>query len=150
MQRVYSWSHADLTTLTTDGITSQMTQLESALTSIVGFFPQYMRPPYYAYNAQVLQTLGSLGYHVILSDIDTLDWENTSPSAIGQSVTNFQNGLNSGGTLSLSHDTLVNTVNTLAPAMISAVKAKGLRGKQILFLTPSRRFVLTRDSRHGG
>lgn len=111
-----------------------MTQLESALISIVGFFPQYMRPPYYAYNSQVLQTLGSLGYHVMLSDIDTLDWENNSPSAIGQSVNIFQNGLNSGGTLSLSHDTLQNTVNTLAPAMINAIKAKGLRGKQVLFL----------------
>jgi peptidoglycan/xylan/chitin deacetylase (PgdA/CDA1 family) len=133
-----SWSHADLTTLTTDGITSQMTQLESALISIVGFFPQYMRPPYYAYNAQVLQTLGSLGYHVITSDIDTLDWLNNSPSSIGQSVTIFQNGLNSGGTLSLAHDTSQNTVNTLAQAMINAVKAKGLRGKQILFLEETR------------
>jgi|SRR5579871_6667467 len=127
---VCRWSHPDLTTLSTDGITSQMTQLEDALTSIVGFFPQYMRPPYYAYNSQVLQTLGSLGYHVILSDIDTLDWENNSPSAIGQSVSIFQNGLNSGGTLSLEHDTLQNTVETLAPAMINAIKAKGLRGKQ--------------------
>src|SRR5215472_9122355 len=29
-----------------------MTQLETALTSIVGYFPQYMRPPYYAYDTR--------------------------------------------------------------------------------------------------
>lgn len=61
----HTWSHADLATLDAAGITSQMTQLETALNSIIGKTPTYMRPPYFSTNALALQTLGGLGYHVI-------------------------------------------------------------------------------------
>lgn len=65
MLTVISWAHADLATLDAAGITSQMTQLEDALSSIIGKIPTYMRPPYFSTNALVLQTVGNLGYHVI-------------------------------------------------------------------------------------
>lgn len=60
-----SYSHADLATLDADGITSEMTELETILLSMIGKVPTYMRPPYFSTNALALQTLGSLGYHVI-------------------------------------------------------------------------------------
>ena len=41
----HTWAHADLATLDAAGVTSQMTQLEDALMSIIGKFPTYMRPP---------------------------------------------------------------------------------------------------------
>lgn len=61
----HTWAHADLTTLDAAGITSQMTQLENALATIINKIPTYMRPPYFSTNGLVLSTLGSLGYHVI-------------------------------------------------------------------------------------
>jgi peptidoglycan/xylan/chitin deacetylase (PgdA/CDA1 family) len=106
-----------------------MTQLETAFTSILGKIPTYMRPPYFATNALVLQTLGSLGYHVIQASIDTLDWENNTPATIGQSAVNFQQGLDAGGTISLEHDVYQTTVETLVPQLIAKIKAKGLTGK---------------------
>lgn len=121
----HTWSHPDLTTLGVDGITSQMTQLETALLGIIGRFPQYMRPPFFAVNDQVLSTMGTLGYHVINADVDTLDWQNNSPGAIQTAVNNFNAGLNAGGSISLSHDPLENTVATLAQAMIDSVKNSG-------------------------
>jgi peptidoglycan/xylan/chitin deacetylase (PgdA/CDA1 family) len=104
-----------------------MVQLEQSLTTILGYYSTYMRPPYLETNAQVLSTLASLGYHVIQIDIDTEDWQNTTPELIGNAVTNYQNGINNGGTISLSHDPLVNTANTLVQAMIDYVNQKGLK-----------------------
>jgi peptidoglycan/xylan/chitin deacetylase (PgdA/CDA1 family) len=113
-----------LTTLDAAGITSEMTQLEDALLSIIGKFPQYMRPPYFAYNSAVLSTLGSLGYHVIIADIDTLDYQGDYNAA----ANNFINGIANGGTISLSHDPLQQTVQVLAQEMITAVKNAGKQG----------------------
>lgn len=106
-----------------------MTQLEDALRDILGKFPTYMRPPYFSYNDATLQTLGGLGYKVIHADIDTLDWENNNPDAIGNSIANFENGVDGGGSISLAHDVHETTVTYLVPAMIEAVQARGLRGK---------------------
>ena len=105
-----------------------MTQLEDALMSIIGKFPTYMRPPYFAYNDQTLQTLGGLGYRAIQADIDTLDWQNNNPGSIGQSATIYANGLDSGGSISLAHDVHQTTAQSLVPAMISAIQQRGLNG----------------------
>ncbi|KAF2671330.1 glycoside hydrolase/deacetylase [Microthyrium microscopicum] len=124
----HTWSHADLATLDAAGITSQMTQLEAAFTSIIGKIPTYMRPPYFSTNALVLSTLGGLGYKVIQADVDTLDWEYGPEGQIATSEQIFQSGLDSGATINLSHDPLPNTISDLVPYMINAIKAKGLRG----------------------
>jgi peptidoglycan/xylan/chitin deacetylase (PgdA/CDA1 family) len=106
--------------------TTEMTELETAFMAIIGKFPYYMRPPYFATNPTVLQTMATLGYHVIQADVDTLDWEYDTPSTIGQSLTIYEDGINSGATIDLSHDPLQTTVETLLPAMIQFLKTKGL------------------------
>lgn len=116
-----------MATLDAAGITSQMTQLEAALLNILGEFPQYMRPPYFSYNDATLQTLGSLGYHVIQCDIDTLDWQNDTPDTVGASYAIYENGLNAGGTISLMHDVHQTTVETLVPQVLSLLAQRGLR-----------------------
>ena len=126
-----SWSHADLTTLDYNGIVSQMTLLSDALTSILGYYPQYMRPPYFATNDFVLQTLGSLGYHVVQASIDTLDYENDSEALIQNAVNNFVAGLDAGGTIEVSHDVHQWTANTLVQAMIDNVRSRGLTRKDL-------------------
>jgi peptidoglycan/xylan/chitin deacetylase (PgdA/CDA1 family) len=110
-----------------------MTQLEEALVTILGYFPQYMRPPYFSTNAEVLQTLGGLGYHVIQADIDTLDYENDSPALIQNAYNNFVSGLDDGGSIELSHDVYQNTVETLVQEMIDQVRSQGLNRKHPRF-----------------
>ncbi|KAF7548498.1 hypothetical protein G7Z17_g7003 [Cylindrodendrum hubeiense] len=127
----HTWDHPDLTTLDASGIESEMTQLESAFLDILGYFPTYMRPPFFSYNDQVLQTVGSLGYHVIIADIDTLDWENDSPEAIGESIRLFTEDLDAGGSIALAHDVHEQTVLTLAPAMIAAIQERGLQAATV-------------------
>jgi peptidoglycan/xylan/chitin deacetylase (PgdA/CDA1 family) len=104
-----------------------MTQLETAFMSIIGKFPYYMRPPFFATNPTVLNTMATLGYHVINADIDTLDWQYDTPSTTGQSLTLYENGINSGGTIDLTHDPLQTTVETLLPNIIQFLKSKGLK-----------------------
>lgn len=121
-----SWSHPYLTSLDYNGVVSQMTQLEDALQEIVGVKPAYMRPPYLATNDVALGALGDLGYHVISCSIDTKDYENDDPSLIANSVNKFNDELNGGGSIVLSHDVHEQTVYTLAQAMLDEVKARGL------------------------
>ncbi|KAF3357139.1 Tip elongation aberrant protein 1 [Verticillium dahliae VDG1] len=66
--------HPDLTTQSDAEIIEDMTTLENTLISLVGRFPTYMRPPFFAYNDDTLSILGALGYHVIDADLDTNDW----------------------------------------------------------------------------
>lgn len=105
-----------------------MTQLENALLSIIGRFPTYMRPPYFAYNDQTLQTLGSLGYKVIHSDIDTQDWQNNTPDTVSNSISIYANGLDSGGSISLAHDVHQTSATQLVAGMIQAIQQRGLNG----------------------
>ena len=104
-----------------------MTQLEGALQDILGYFPQYMRPPYFSYNEGTLQTLGSMGYHVIQCDIDSQDWQNTSPDLVGNSLSIYADGLNSGGSLSLMHDIHQTTVQDLVPRVLNLLRERGLK-----------------------
>jgi peptidoglycan/xylan/chitin deacetylase (PgdA/CDA1 family) len=68
------WSHPSLITLTASQVISQMTQLETALLDIIGKYPTYMRPPYLDIDAKTLTVLGTLGYSVIMNDLNPQDW----------------------------------------------------------------------------
>lgn len=121
----HTWSHPDLTTLNRAGIESQLNQLKDTLIQLIGKYPTYFRAPYFATNSLVLETAGALGYHVINADIDTLDWR--YKDNIQTSVQLFKDGLNAGGSIALAHDVHQPTADTLAAAMVSEVKRRGLR-----------------------
>lgn len=137
-----SWSHADLTKLDRDHIVSEMDQLSTALQNIIGKVPRYMRPPYFATNDFVLQTMKELNFHVIHASIDTLDYNNDSEALIGNAVNNFKNGLDAGGTIELSHDVHQWTANTLVQVMIDELKARGRQGNHGVFFFPRTLFLV--------
>ncbi|KAI9882009.1 MAG: hypothetical protein M1823_006267, partial [Watsoniomyces obsoletus] len=124
----HTWSHPDLSLLPRDAIVSQMTMLQTALTQILGNYPTYMRSPFFSANEVVVQTMADLGYHVIHSNIDTVDWNYQSESAIWTAVENFRSGLNAGGNLALAHDVHPWTANILVQQMVNEVRNRGLRG----------------------
>ncbi|KAH7131543.1 polysaccharide deacetylase family protein [Dactylonectria estremocensis] len=124
----HTWDHPYLTSIGSSEIEEQMKKLETALVDILGYYPTYMRPPFYDYSDRVLETIGSLGYHVIISEIDTKDWENTSSGSIQKSVDLFRANLDAGGSIALAHDVHQQTVQTLTPAMIASIQNQGLKG----------------------
>lgn len=125
----HTWNHPFLTQLNDADVRKQMTDLENTLISMVGKFPTYMRPPYFDYNANTLNIMRSLGYKVIIADIDTKDFETNGPNNFQQSVTKFRDGLNAGGSISLAHDIHEGTVKYILPELIRIVKNRNLRGK---------------------
>ena len=126
-QCVDSWGHTHLASLDYPAIVAQMTELEAAFEEIVGFVPAYMRPPYLAFNGEVLAAMADLGYHVIGASIDTKDYENDDPALIMNSVERFRAELGAGGAIILAHDVHEQTVYTLTREMLEEIFARGLQ-----------------------
>ncbi|KAL3478864.1 hypothetical protein BJX99DRAFT_223556 [Aspergillus californicus] len=123
----HTYDHADLTSLSYDGIVSEMTRLEDVIRPALGVTPSYMRPPYLNVNDQVLQVMRNLDYRVISANIDTKDYENQdATSIINTSFQLFLDQLNDGGSIVLSHDIHYWTVASLAEAMLREVSDRGL------------------------
>lgn len=98
-----------------------MNKLEDKLMTIIGKAPTYMRPPFFSYNSNTLKVLGDLGYHVIIADLDTKDYEYEDPTV---PLKTFTDGIASGLGLTLMHDIHQMTVEKLIPSVISLLKQK--------------------------
>ncbi|KAL0932882.1 polysaccharide deacetylase family protein [Colletotrichum truncatum] len=123
----HTWRHLNLTGQDDDIVIPEMTRLEDALIKIVGKYPTYMRPPFFEWTANTLETLKSLEYHVIHADVDSMDWNNASPVGNMASVDIFQSEVNAGGSLALAHDVYENTAVKLVPEFLRIVKEKNLK-----------------------
>lgn len=126
----HTWSHPDLTTLSTADITTQMRKMDYAFQKLIGKAPLYMRPPYGNYNNAVLNTLTSLGYRVAtMWNVDSADWQTpadmTGPKAMYNAVP--KGSTQEQTTLSLQHDTGQKTVTELAPFIIAWAQARNLK-----------------------
>jgi len=128
----HTWDHADLTTLSDAQVAAEMTQFETALMSIIGKAPTYMRAPYFSCGAACLNVMNSLGYHVVGTDLDTLDWQ----GSIQSSKDIFASALNaaspsSSSFLVLAHDVHAATVDSLSPFMIATIQARGFQAATV-------------------
>jgi len=70
-----------------------MIRNEQAFLDILGKYPTYMRPPYIACGPACKSTMGALGYHVIIWDLDTDDYNQDSPTLIQNSKDRVKNAL---------------------------------------------------------
>lgn len=67
----HSWSHPDLTHLSSAAIRSQVGRTQEAIHQATGVKPKVFRPPYGSTNARVAR---AAGLPQILWSVDTLDW----------------------------------------------------------------------------
>ncbi|KAK6843034.1 chitin deacetylase [Apiospora arundinis] len=130
----HTWSHADLSAITSSQRRDEMVKLEMAMRNIVGFVPTYMRPPYSSCTAEsgCEKDLESLGYHVVYFDLDTQDYLHTAADQIQTSkdiVTKFFQGKQSAAfdALSIGHDIHFQTVYNLTEFMLSTVSKQGYK-----------------------
>lgn len=74
----HSFSHPNLAHHGPSAIRRQLEETQAAVVRAAGIRPTLMRPPYGAYNPQVLAVAGSLGLRVVLwsAHQDTRDWAN--------------------------------------------------------------------------
>lgn len=71
----HSYSHPDMTTLSSDKIAEDILRAETLLESLTGVKPNLFRPPSGAYNNRVVETAQGLGYQVVQWDCDSRDWK---------------------------------------------------------------------------
>ena len=66
----HTWSHPDLTTLSTSVVGSQLNRMETAL----GYRPRCVRPPYGATSSRIATIIANRGQRQILWTVDPRDW----------------------------------------------------------------------------
>ncbi|RCI16353.1 hypothetical protein L249_2843 [Ophiocordyceps polyrhachis-furcata BCC 54312] len=121
----HTFRHPDLSQISEDEVRSEMTLNDAEIKKIIGKTPTYMRPPFFSANDQVMKVLADMQYHIINADIDTKDFENTTPESNDQSFEIYKQMFSQGGTISLMHDVHNTTVNQLIPNVIPFLQQSG-------------------------
>ncbi|KAJ6031558.1 hypothetical protein N7540_002290 [Penicillium herquei] len=136
----HSWSHADLSNLTSGERDQEIVKNEMAFRNLFGFFPTYMRPPYGDCTSAsgCTETMSKLGYHIIYWNMYTQDLKNSSPELIQQSKNSVSNVLQVNGCeaptsshILYSHDTDYQTIYNLTDFMIDEIVSNGYRAVTI-------------------
>jgi peptidoglycan/xylan/chitin deacetylase (PgdA/CDA1 family) len=121
----HSWSHPDLTNLSSKGIESQLERTNRGIRRIGGQEPRTFRPPYGALNRRVRRTARREGLRTVLWDVDPSDYYQPSPSTI---VSRVVRGVGR-RSIVLLHDgggPRRNTVRAV-PRIVSKLRRRGYR-----------------------
>ncbi|KAK9608506.1 hypothetical protein V6Z96_006000 [Aspergillus fumigatus] len=130
----HTWSHQDLSKVTPEQRRQQILKNEAAFRNVLGKIPTYMRPPYSSCLPETgcLDDMGTMGYHIILYDIDTKDYSHDSPSAIQVSKNTFDAALSpwkasEKSWLVIAHDVHEQTVHNLTEHMLRRMAEYGYK-----------------------
>lgn len=102
----HTWSHPKLTTVSFEQVKTQINETNKSVKSIIGQEPTLFRPPYGAYNKEILN---SLSVPLIMWSVDTLDWQHRTPAKTLKAV---QTGAYNGSII-LMHDIHQTTADAL-------------------------------------
>ncbi|KAI5481137.1 carbohydrate esterase family 4 protein [Pseudohyphozyma bogoriensis] len=122
----HTWTHADITTLTTAQLNEQITLVETALMKILGIKPKYFRPPYGSYNDASVAVLAARGYKVATWNFDSGDSDGKTAS---QSVALYSKlyAKYPKPYMALNHETYASTGNTVMPTVIPKLVKAGYK-----------------------
>ncbi|EAT82794.2 hypothetical protein SNOG_09529 [Parastagonospora nodorum SN15] len=131
----HTWSHQDLSAITSAQRYEQMIKLEMAMSNVVGKFPTYMRPPYSSCSeaSGCQKDMADLGYHVSYFDLDTDDYNNVTPDKAQIPKDNVKKALDAKNSatddfLAIAHDIHYQTVHNLTGYMLDLMVKKGYKG----------------------
>jgi len=113
-------NHKDLTTLSFSEIRQELSISRDKLIEVTGQVPNLMRPPYGAYDKNVIQIADENQESIILWSVDSLDWQSRDPVAINETILNTIIP----GSIVLMHDIHQSTADAL-PKLLSTLKEKG-------------------------
>ncbi|HEU5368733.1 MAG TPA: polysaccharide deacetylase family protein [Ktedonobacterales bacterium] len=89
----HTWNHLDLTQQTASQVRQQLTNTRSIIQKVTGVTSYLFRPPYEAFNRQVLDIAHALTFSTILWNVDPRDWARPGVGAIVNNIlTNTHNG----------------------------------------------------------
>jgi peptidoglycan-N-acetylglucosamine deacetylase len=119
----HSWTHPQLSKLSDQRVTEEITKTQEAIKNACGFTPTLLRPPYGAITKRQREWIeNQFELNVILWSVDPLDWKRPGAAVITQRILS---GAQSGAII-LSHDIHQQTVDAM-PATFDALLAKGYK-----------------------
>lgn len=123
----HGYWHPNLTEESLERVHWEVTATEETIYQILGIRTRLFRPPYGALNRQIVELIGSLGYAIILWNVDSLDWKQLGADVIADTVL----GNTMPGSIILMHDggdwtmDLSGTVESLH-TIIPTLQAQGM------------------------
>lgn len=127
----HTWSHQDLSLLDLDGMKKQIHYNEMALRNILGFFPQYMRPPYSNCNTACQDFLAATGYHIVYFNLDSEDYLYNDRNTIRIPMNDISGNVSARGDpsvnkfLVIEHDIHYTTAYNLTEHTLKEFQARG-------------------------
>jgi peptidoglycan-N-acetylglucosamine deacetylase len=119
----HSWTHPQLSKLSDQGVTEEITKTQEAIKNACGFTPTLLRPPYGAITKRQREWIEQqFGLNVILWTVDPLDWKRPGPTVVTQRILSGARP----GAIILSHDIHQQTIEAM-PATLDGLMAKGYK-----------------------
>jgi len=119
----HSWTHPQLSKLSDQRVTEEITKTQEAIKNATGFTPTILRPPYGAITKRQREWIEKqFGLNVILWSVDPLDWKRPGPAVVSKRILAGAGP----GAIILSHDIHKQTVDAM-PATFDALLAKGFK-----------------------
>ena len=119
----HSWTHPQLSKLSDDRVTAEITKTQDAIKDASGFTPTLLRPPYGAITPRQREWIeNQFGLNIILWSVDPFDWKRPGASVITQRILSQARP----GAIILSHDIHKQTVDAM-PATLDGLIAKGYK-----------------------
>ena len=115
----HSYSHSDLTRLSSAEIDGQLTRTNLAILRATGRRPTLLRPPYGARDRRVDRIAARSGLGEVLWDVDTLDWKHRDPASVRRAVRRDVRR----GSIVLLHDIQPTTVQAV-PKLITQLRRR--------------------------
>ncbi|MCW2699255.1 MAG: polysaccharide deacetylase family protein [Blastococcus sp.] len=126
----HSWSHPDLTTLSSSAQAAEMDKASSQQASIVGSSPCFFRPPYGSYNSTTLSLAQARRMSVWNWSVDTEDWKaagSGSSTWVDRIITRAEAGGSQAHPVILMHNSPTGNPATVAalPTIIRYYRDRG-------------------------
>ena len=118
----HSATHPDMTQLSKEKQIEEIKKVHDAVKELTGYEMELFRPPYGAYNNEVIRTCYEIGYYPIQWDVDSLDWKDYDAATIISKVCNHKSLGN--GSIILCHNGAKHTAEAL-DEMLTNLKNQG-------------------------
>lgn len=115
----HSYTHADFSSISTEQARDELMKTNQVLEKITKKKIQLFAPPSGAFNGETAQLAKELGMYTILWTMDTIDWQNPSPSTVMQRILKKKHP----GGIVLMHPTKASTY--ALDLMIETLQGKG-------------------------
>ena len=119
----HSWSHPNLGKMSDEAVRRELQKTDDAISSAIGKRPTLMRPPYGSITARQKRWIhDEFGYHIIIWDVDPLDWKRPGPAVVTSRILKETHA----GSIVLAHDIHPPTIEAM-PGTFDQLQKKGFK-----------------------